>query len=168
MHLTREQLGAGIRAAHAKGAKVTAHLCAVSYREAMQLGVDNLEHGFFTASDFVKDREPDRCPAGDAVGRSLLAVSDTDMQALQRELIQARVAITSTLTVFETFAHGRPMAPAGALALLHPTLARAIPAALGGDPARRAESVDATAAARHGLGKAVPRGRRPARCRHRS
>lgn len=122
MLLTREQLGAGIQAAHAKGAKVTAHLCSVTYREAMNLGIDNLEHGFFVASDFVKDKEPDRCPAGDAVGRSLLAVSDAEMQKLQHELIAKKVAITSTLTVFETFAHGRPIAPPGALALLHPTL----------------------------------------------
>lgn len=124
MHLTREQLGAAIQAAHARGAAVTAHLCAVGYREAAALGIDNLEHGFFVASDFVADKQPDLCPAGDAVQRALnaLPVDAPAMRELQRELIARQVAITSTLTIFETYAAGRPMAAAGALALLHPTL----------------------------------------------
>ncbi|MDN3922682.1 amidohydrolase family protein [Roseateles violae] len=124
MHLTRAQLAAAVSAAHARQAKMTAHLCAVSYREAADAGIDNLEHGFMVASDFVKDRKPDVCPAGDAVGRSLdaLAVDDAGMKALQAHLIAKKVAITSTLTIYETFAQGRPMAPAGALDLLIPQL----------------------------------------------
>ena len=124
MHLTREQLGAIVVAAHARQARVTAHLCAVTYAEAAGLGIDNLEHGFFAASDFVDGKQPDACPGGDAVPRSLdaLAVDDPRMAALQRQLITAKVALTSTLTIFETFSHGRPMAPAAALDLLMPQL----------------------------------------------
>ncbi|MBI3345947.1 MAG: amidohydrolase family protein [Burkholderiales bacterium] len=124
MHLTREQLGAIVVAAHERKARVTAHLCAVTYAEAAALGIDNLEHGFFAASDFVDGKQPDACPSGDAVPRSLdaLAVDDPRMAALQRQLITAKVALTSTLTIFETFAHGRPMAPAAALDLLMPQL----------------------------------------------
>lgn len=120
MHLTRAQLAAVIEAAHARRQKVTAHLCSISYREAVDLGIDNLEHGFLVASDFVADKQPDRCPAGDAVLRSLeqLDVNDGRMQALQAHLRAHQVALTSTLTIFETFAQGRPMAPAGALDLL--------------------------------------------------
>lgn len=124
MHLTREQLGAIVVAAHGRQARVTAHLCAVTYAEAAGLGIDNLEHGFFAASDFVDGKQPDACPGGDAVPRSLdaLAVDDPRMAALQRQLITAKVALTSTLTIFETFSHGRPMAPAAALDLLMPQL----------------------------------------------
>ena len=120
MHLTREQLGAIVTAAHERKAKVTAHLCAVTYAEAAALGIDNLEHGFFAASDFVDGKQPDACPAGDAVPKSLdaLAVDDPRMAALQKQLIERKVALTSTLTIFETFSHGRPMAPAAALDLL--------------------------------------------------
>ena len=124
MHLTREQLAAIVQAAHERKAKVTAHLCAVTYAEAAALGIDNLEHGFFASTDFVDGKQPDACPPGDAGPRSLdaLPLDDPRMDALQRQLIERRVALTSTLTIFETFAHGRPMAPAGALDLLMPQL----------------------------------------------
>lgn len=124
MHLTREQLDAIVKAAHERKAKVTAHLCAVTYSEATAMGIDNLEHGFFAASDFVGGKQPDACPSGDAVPRSLdaLAVDDPRMAALQRQMIERKVALTSTLTIFETFSQGRPMAPAGALDLLMPQL----------------------------------------------
>lgn len=124
MHLTREQLVAIVKAAHERKAKVTAHLCAVTYAEAAALGIDNLEHGFFASSDFVDGKQPDTCPSGDAVPKSLdaLAVDDPRMAALQRQLITAKVALTSTLTIFETFSQGRPMAPSAALDLLMPQL----------------------------------------------
>lgn len=35
------------------GIKVTGHLCSVSFQEAVALGIDNLEHGFFTNTDYV-------------------------------------------------------------------------------------------------------------------
>lgn len=124
MHLTREQLDAIIKAAHERKARVTAHLCAVTYAEAVAMGIDNLEHGFFASSDFVAGKQPDACPSGDAVPRSLdaLALDDARMAALQRQMIERKVALTSTLTIFETFSHGRPMAPAAALDLLMPQL----------------------------------------------
>jgi enamidase len=124
MHLTGEQLEAIVKAAHERKAKVTAHLCAVTYAEATAMGIDNLEHGFFASTDFVDGKQPDVCPSGDAGPKSLdaLAVDDPRMAALQRRMIERRVALTSTLTIFETFSHGRPMAPAAALDLLMPQL----------------------------------------------
>ncbi|KQV86433.1 amidohydrolase family protein [Pelomonas sp. Root1237] len=124
MHLTREQLDAIVKAAHERKAKVTAHLCAVTYAEATAMGIDNLEHGFFAASDFVEGKQADACPSGDAVPKSLdaLAVDDPRMAALQRQMIERKVALTSTLTIFETFSYGRPMASAAALDLLMPQL----------------------------------------------
>lgn len=46
-------LEAAIGLAHARGAKVTGHLCMVSYREAADLGIDDIEHGFAMVPDFV-------------------------------------------------------------------------------------------------------------------
>lgn len=113
MQVSREVLGAAIQAAHARGLKVTGHLCSVTYREAAALGIDNLEHGFLAATDFVADKQPDACPGQ---GRGQQSVNATDVNApaftaLVRELVQRNVALTSTLTVFETFAPGRPMPP---------------------------------------------------------
>jgi imidazolonepropionase-like amidohydrolase len=39
---TRSELGAAIQAAHKRGLKVTGHLCSVGFREAADLGIDNL------------------------------------------------------------------------------------------------------------------------------
>lgn len=124
MSLNRAQLGAIVDEAHKGKRKVTAHLCGVTYREAADLGIDNLEHGFLASTDFVKDKKPDECPNPLAARASFdaLAVDAPEMKALQRHLIERKVALTSTLTVFETFASGRPIAPPEALDLLIPQL----------------------------------------------
>ena len=124
MSLSRGQLGAIVEEAHRLRRKVTAHLCAVTYREAADLGIDNLEHGFLASTDFVADKKPDECPNPLAARESLekLALDDPAMAALQRHLIARKVALTSTLTVFETFTPGRPIAPPEALDLLVPQL----------------------------------------------
>src|SRR5688572_14235268 len=57
MNITRALLGAAIQRAHQRGLKVTGHLCSVTYTEAASLGIDNLEHGFFAATDFVGDKQ---------------------------------------------------------------------------------------------------------------
>jgi cytosine/adenosine deaminase-related metal-dependent hydrolase len=113
MNITRDMLGAAIDEAHRRGARVTAHLCSVTYAEAAALGIDNLEHGFLAATDFVEGREPDRCP-GQGRGQAAIAAMDVDdprMQALIADLVQRDVAITSTLAIFETFTPGRPLPP---------------------------------------------------------
>ncbi|MDX1661468.1 MAG: amidohydrolase family protein, partial [Gemmatimonadota bacterium] len=49
--ISAEELAAVIEEAHDRGLKVTGHLCSVSFTEAVELGIDNLEHGFFTNTD---------------------------------------------------------------------------------------------------------------------
>lgn len=113
MHITRDELRAAIDEGHKRGLKATGHLCSVTYREAAQMGIDNLEHGFFAATDFVADKKPDVCP-GQAAGQAALAAVDPNsevVKSLIRDLIQHHVALTSTLTIFETFVPGRPMPP---------------------------------------------------------
>jgi enamidase len=122
MQISRAALGATIEEAHKRGLKVTGHLCSVTYSEAADLGIDNLEHGFLAATDFVTDKQPDSCPAQ---GRGQQALTTLDengaaFQALVRKLIDQRVALTSTLTVFETLTPGRPMPPG--LDVLAPSL----------------------------------------------
>ncbi len=113
MNITRDELRAAIEEVHKRGLKITGHLCSVTYREAAEMGIDNLEHGFFVATDFVANKQPDTCP-GQAVGMQAVAALDTGSAAFRsliQLLVQRKVAVTSTLTVFETFTPGRPMPP---------------------------------------------------------
>jgi enamidase len=122
MHITRAELGAAIEEAHKRGLKVTGHLCSVTYREAAALGIDDLEHGFFVSTDFVAGKKPDECP-GQGGGQAALAAVDPRGEALKSliaELVRRHVALTSTLTVFETFVPGRPLPPG--LDVLEPQL----------------------------------------------
>jgi enamidase len=122
MHITRAELGAAIEEAHKRGLKVTGHLCSVTYREAASLGIDDLEHGFFAATDFVPSKKPDECPGQSAAQAALAAVDPNSdaVRSLIAELVRRHVALTSTLTVFETFVPGRPMPPG--LDVLEPQL----------------------------------------------
>jgi enamidase len=122
MQITRAELQRVIDVAHRRGSKVTAHLCSVTYREAVDMGIDNLEHGFFVATDFVKDKHPDECPRSADVTQSQAALdpSSPEVKSLIRLMVDHHVALTSTLTVFETFLAGRPKAPQGALDLMLP------------------------------------------------
>jgi enamidase len=113
MQITRGELAAAINEAHRRGIKVTGHLCSVTYTEAANLGIDNLEHGFFASTDFVTDKKPDECP-GQGVGQKTIAALDENgapFKNLVKTLIDKHVALTSTLTVFETFTPGRPKPP---------------------------------------------------------
>jgi enamidase len=111
-NISRAALRAAVEAAHARDLKVTGHLCSVTYGEAAALGIDDLEHGFFTATDFVPDKKPDECreldPAAQAVA---IDTARPEMRALIADLVRRNVAVTSTLTIFETFVPGRPMPP---------------------------------------------------------
>src|ERR1044071_2959242 len=71
MNITRDELRAVVEEAHKRGLKVTGHLCSIGYREAAELGIDNLEHGLFADSEFVPDKKVDQCPPGGAVNASL-------------------------------------------------------------------------------------------------
>ena len=51
-----------IEAAHKRSLKVTGHLCSITYREAAELGIDNIEHGFVLATEFNSEKKPDICP----------------------------------------------------------------------------------------------------------
>ena len=127
MNITRDELRAAVEEAHKRGLKVTGHLCSVGYREAAEIGIDNLEHGLLPDSEFVTDKKPDVCPAA-AVSASLLKL-DLNSDAVKetiRVLVAKHVAITSTLPVFEA---GAPLTQKGigaASAVLNPRVLNAM------------------------------------------
>ncbi len=111
MFITRAELGAAIQAAHKRGAKVTGHLCSVTFREAADLGIDDLEHSFFVDTEFEPGKKPDECPdkSEDPVRLASLDANSGPMHDSIQYLIQRHVAITSTLPVFEMGSFtGRP------------------------------------------------------------
>lgn len=71
MNISRAQLRAVVEEAHKRKLKVTGHLCSIGYREAAEIGIDNLEHGLLANSEFVADKQPDKCPGSGAVPNSL-------------------------------------------------------------------------------------------------
>ena len=109
MHITRAELSAAIVAAHARGIKVTGHLCSIGLTEAADLGIDDLEHGLMVDTEFTEGKQPDVCPDPRAASAHLatLSVDSAPIQALIRHLVARHVAVTSTLPVFETFVPGR-------------------------------------------------------------
>jgi len=100
MSATPDIVKSTVAAAHRRGLKVTGHLCATTYAEAAALGIDNLEHGFFAATDFVAEREPGKCVETDDATFAQLAPEQPAVQSLYRTLIDKGVAVTSTLAVF--------------------------------------------------------------------
>ncbi len=102
MNITRAELKAAIDAAHKRGIKVTGHLCSVTYKEAAELGIDDLEHGFFVNTQLDTDKKPDVCSqsAGDET-LARMEPSSPEAKDLIATLVSHHVAITSTLPVFE-------------------------------------------------------------------
>src|SRR6058998_2529141 len=118
--IRRAELGAAIAEAHKQGIKVTGHLCSVSFQEAVALGIDNLEHGMLTASDFDPARQPDVCPV---TLRGSLNQADPRgevARATIRTLVQHKVSMTSTLAVYEPFVANRPTKDARVLQAMAP------------------------------------------------
>ena len=101
--ITRDDLKSVCSAAHSRGLKVTGHLCSVTYGEAAELGIDDLEHGFYMASDFIEDKVVDMC---DPFSRSRtlrgLDQNSDQMKEMMQVLIDNDVAVTSTLPVFRS------------------------------------------------------------------
>lgn len=101
MNITRAELKAAIDAAHKRGLKVTGHLCSVTYMEAAELGIDDLEHGFFVNTQLDPGKKPDVC--SDTFGYTLehMTPESAEGKNLIETLVRHHVAITSTLPVFE-------------------------------------------------------------------
>jgi imidazolonepropionase-like amidohydrolase len=110
MHITRAELGAAIKAAHARGIKVTGHLCSVGFIEAAELGIDDLEHGIVVDQEFNPAKKLDQCPpdADNHPAIEKVEISSEPVQKMIRTLVEHHVAVTSTLAIFETLQPNRP------------------------------------------------------------
>jgi imidazolonepropionase-like amidohydrolase len=118
--ITRAELKAVIDTAHKHGIKVTGHLCSIGFREAAELGIDDLEHGLTVDTEFHPDKKPDVCPnPNQAVAAAAkLDVAGEQIQTTIKMMVDKHVALTSTLPVFEQFVPTRPDVPQKVLDLL--------------------------------------------------
>lgn len=97
--ISRAELAAAIDEAHQHGVEVTAHLCSVTYSEAVDIGIDNLEHGLFANSEYDPRKQPDECPPGFSSRYGDLDIQSPAVQATFKKMIDNDVAMTSTLVV---------------------------------------------------------------------
>jgi imidazolonepropionase-like amidohydrolase len=131
--ITREELSAAVKEAHKRGLKVTGHLCSVTYAEAAEIGIDNLEHGFFVNTELDPGKKPDTCSAsgGDYTLEHMTSGSP-EADLLITTLIRHHVAITSTLPSTaaavpsrEASVDGRPTLRPAVLEAMAPSLREA-------------------------------------------
>jgi imidazolonepropionase-like amidohydrolase len=110
LNISRAELKAAIDEVHKRGLKITGHLCSVTYKEAAELGIDDLEHGFSVNTEFDSGKELDHCSGSG--GEETLARMDPngpEAKDLIQTLVSHHVAVTSTLPVAEEGAGpGRP------------------------------------------------------------
>ena len=98
VHIKREELRAAVTEAHKRGLKVTGHLCSVTYPEAVEIGIDNFEHGFLENTELAPGRKPDTCsPGGGDYTLEHMLPGSSEAQRLFANLISHHVAVTSTL-----------------------------------------------------------------------
>jgi imidazolonepropionase-like amidohydrolase len=124
INLPADVMAAAIAEAHRRGLQVTGHIGKVSYGEAADLGIDNLEHGFMAMSDFIAGRKPGdpSNPVGSYRSLEAMNPDGTEITALIQKLVAKHVAITSTLAIFETFTPGRRIDGEAELAALTPPM----------------------------------------------
>lgn len=114
-NITKEDLKICVAEAHKRGLKVTGHLCSLTYKEASEIGIDNLEHGFMASSDFAIDKVENICaPFAARTGLVNEAIDGKKINDLIELLIKNKTTITATPVVFEPYT-GHEVVPGGGL-----------------------------------------------------
>jgi hypothetical protein len=113
-------LRAVIDAAHARGLRVTGHLCSVTFSDAAAMGIDALQHGFITNSEYVPGKQPDVCPPENMRIQADVDVESDAVRESIRRIVEHGAAVVSTLGVYETFSPARARLDPRAMAMLEP------------------------------------------------
>jgi len=124
--ISRAMLAHVVREAHARSMKVTGHLCSITFAEAAAAGLDALQHGFITASEYVPGKQPDTCPPENMRHQSQVDAGSPEVQASIRALARTKTAVVSTLAVYESFSPERFRLDTAAMAMLDPEVRREV------------------------------------------
>lgn len=117
---TTDLLAAAIEVAHERGLRVTGHLCSITFSEAARLGIDALQHGFITNSDYVPGKEPGVCPPENMRVQADVDVESAEVRRNIADLVAMGAPVVSTLGVYETFMPDRARLDPRAMAMLRP------------------------------------------------
>lgn len=110
-----------IQEAHDQNAKVTGHLCSITFEQATKLGIDGIEHGFNSMSDFREGKTWGECN-GSWDYLQTLDISSEKVQRLQQLMIDENVFMTSTLAIYESGMPDRAFADERSLKIMSPYL----------------------------------------------
>jgi len=119
-HIKPDMLAAVIDEAHKHGAKVTGHLCSVTYKGAAEMGIDAIEHGFIHAFDLASGKKPGEC-SGSRSFRNTENIESDRVKQIHDTMIQQHVALSTTLAIFEAQTPGRAEADERTLAAMAPS-----------------------------------------------
>ena len=121
--VSRASMKAAIDEAHKHGMKATGHLCSVTFAEAIDLGLDDFAHGVLTATDFISDKQPDKCPTNVYKLTDSLASGDSPAAtALIKQMVKKGVSMTTTMAIFEALYPHRPVTDERSLELMEPAV----------------------------------------------
>lgn len=118
---TPDDLKTIIEEAHKNKAKVRGHLCSVTFEEATKLGIDGIEHGLNSTSDFRTDKTYGQCNGGREYMDELI-IESLKVRSLQQLMIDNKVFLTSTLSIYEASIPNRAYADERALKAMSPFL----------------------------------------------
>lgn len=118
-HTRPEDLEIIIDEAHRRGAKVTGHLCSVTFEQAARMGIDGIEHGLNSASDFRNNKTAGLCD-GTREYMDSLDISGEEVERLLQLLIDEGVFLTSTLSIYESSIPSRAYADERSLRAMTP------------------------------------------------
>jgi imidazolonepropionase-like amidohydrolase len=121
--ISRASMKAAIDEAHKQGIKATGHLCSVTFQEAIDLGIDDFAHNVLTASDFIADKQPDKCPSNLYKQLDSLVSGDSPLAtSLIQSMISHKVSMTTTMAIYEALSPGRPVQDERSLELMTPVV----------------------------------------------
>ncbi|MGS2760638.1 amidohydrolase family protein [Sinomicrobium sp. M5D2P9] len=95
--------------AHKNNGKVRGHLCSIAFEEATRLGIDGIEHGLNSTSDFRTGKDPGVCNGGREYMDELI-INSPKVRKLQQLMIDNHVFLTSTMSIYEASVPNRAYA----------------------------------------------------------
>lgn len=116
-----EDLQTIIEIANNNDGKVRGHLCSITFEEATKMGIDGIEHGLNSASDFRSNKEYGIC-SGEREYMDDLIIDSPEVKKLQQLMIENGVFLTSTLAIFEASVPNRAYADERSILTMSPYL----------------------------------------------
>jgi len=107
--------------AHKQNAKVTGHLCSITFEQATNLGIDGIEHGLNSTSDFRKNKTFGICD-GSREYIDKIIINSRKVKQLHQLMRDKNVFLTSTLAIYESSIPNRALADERTLDVMSPYL----------------------------------------------